>query len=336
MPVQSQSLPRVVVLATGGTIAGSSGNPGSSAQYQAATVPVSALLQAVPPLQALARVEAEQVAQVDSKDMTFALWAALAARVAHWSAQPDVAGIVITHGTDTLEETAMFLHLTQSCQVPVVLTAAMRPSTSLSADGPLNLLDAVRVAASPDARGMGVLVVLNQQVHAARDVVKAHTSTVDAFVSPLAGPLGFVQDDYVRFLRQPVSAGGALLPVPADWTLVEIVASYAQPGRVMVDALVAAGIRGIVVAAAGNGSVHEALGAALADAARQGVAVVRSSRTGAGHVAIPAPPRATAGAIPSALDLNPYKARVLLLLALAAEPGLGADSARLQDVFRQY
>ncbi|WP_354681242.1 asparaginase [Cupriavidus plantarum] len=322
-------LPRVVVLATGGTIAGSAGSAASSAHYQAATVPVGALLQAVPPLQGVARVEAEQVAQIDSKDMSFALWSALAARIAYWTAQPDVAGIVITHGTDTLEETAMFLHLTQPCPIPVVLTAAMRPSTSLSADGPLNLLDAVRVAAHADARGKGVLVVINQQIHAGRDAAKAHTSAVNAFVSPSGGPLGFVQDDYVRFQRAPLPAI-APLPVPSAWPMVEIVGSYAEPSRVVVDALAAAGVRGIVVAAAGNGSVHEVLGGALADAARQGVAVVRASRTGAGHVALPASARAAVGGFLSALDLNPYKARVLLLLLLAADPSLGADPVRLQ------
>nr|WP_315595486.1 asparaginase [uncultured Cupriavidus sp.] len=329
------SLPRIVVLATGGTIAGSSGSPASSAHYQAATVPVSQLVQAVPVLADVARIEAEQVAQVDSKDMMFSLWQQLAARVAHWSAQPDVAGIVITHGTDTLEETAMFLHLTQATPVPVVITAAMRPSTSLSADGPLNLLDAVRVAANPAARGKGVLVVLNQQIHAARDVTKSHTSAVDAFVSPVAGPLGFVQDTYIRFARAPLAAGAdrSYLPVPASWPMVEIVASYAQPGRVAVDALVSAGVKGLVVAAAGNGSVHETLAGALADAAARGVAVVRSSRTGAGHVALAAKPAPTAGLFASAADLNPYKARVLLLLALASDPGLGADSGRLQDLY---
>ncbi|GJG95648.1 asparaginase [Cupriavidus pauculus] len=332
----SQALPRVVVLATGGTIAGSSGSAASSAQYQAATVPVSHLVQAVPVLADVARVETEQVAQVDSKDMMFSLWQQLAARVTHWSLQPDVAGIVITHGTDTLEETAMFLHLTQACPVPVVLTAAMRPSTSLSADGPLNLLDAVRVAVSPEARGRGVLVVLNQQIHAARDVTKSHTSAVDAFVSPMTGPLGFMQDAYIRFARAPAMSGAARLPVPTTWPMVEIVASYAQPGRAMVDALVAARVKGVVVAATGNGSVHETLSGALADAADAGVAVVRSSRTGAGHVAIPARMSPRAGAFLSAADLNPYKARVLLMLALAADPALGTDAARLQALFAAH
>jgi len=326
-------LPRIVVLATGGTIAGASGNPASSARYQAATVPVSTLLAAVPVLQSVARIEAEQVAQVDSKDMTFALWATLAERVQHWSAQADVAGIVITHGTDTLEETAMFLHLTQACPIPVVMTAAMRPATSLSADGPLNLLDAVRVAAHADARGKGVLVVLNQQIHAARDVGKAHTSVVDAFVSATGGPLGFVQDDFVRFARAPARTAPILLPVPEHWPEVEIIASYAQPGRVAVDALVKAGVKGLVVAAAGNGSVHESLLAALRDAADAGVTVVRSSRTGAGHVALPALANPADGSFVSAADLNPYKARVLLLLALAQDPGLAGAPARLQALF---
>jgi L-asparaginase len=332
----SALLPRIVVLATGGTIAGSSANPASSAHYQAATVPVSHLVQAVPALSDTARIETEQVAQVDSKDMMFGLWQTLAARVGFWSAQADVAGIVITHGTDTLEETAMFLHLTQACPVPVVLTAAMRPSTSLSADGPLNLLDAVRVAASPAAAGKGVLVVLNQQIHAARDVTKAHTSAVDAFVSPMAGPLGFVQDGYVRFTRAPDRFAVPHLPVPAEWPLVEIVVSYAQPGRVAIDAMVTAGVKGFVVAAAGNGSVHETLAAALGDAVALGVAVVRSSRTGAGHVAIPVPPRPAGGVFVSAADLNPYKARVLLLVALAGDPTLACDAVRLQDLFGRY
>ncbi|MGT2456800.1 asparaginase [Cupriavidus basilensis] len=328
-------LPRVVVLATGGTIAGSSSSAASSAKYQAATVPVTALLDAVPALGDVARVEAEQVAQVDSKDMSFALWTRLVERVAFWSAQADVAGIVITHGTDTLEETAMLLHLACVGTVPVVLTAAMRPSTSLSADGPLNLLDAVRVAASAGAAGKGVLLVINQEIHAGRDVVKAHTSAVNAFVSPLAGPIGFVQDDLVRFVRAPRLLPDQAWAVPSKWPQVEILASYAEPGRLVVDALAQAGVAGLVVAAAGNGSVHQSLVDALVDAAGAGVAVVRSSRTGAGHVAMPAPPRPASGAFVSAGDLNPYKARVLLMLALATTPGLAADPAALQALFAE-
>ncbi|WP_454721458.1 MULTISPECIES: asparaginase [Cupriavidus] len=327
------SLCRVVVLATGGTIAGSSSNPASSAKYQAATVPVSALLGAVPALGEVAHIEAEQVAQVDSKDMSFALWSRLVERIRFWSAQPDVAGIVVTHGTDTLEETAMVLHLACEAALPVVLTAAMRPSTSLSADGPLNLLDAVRVASHPASAGKGVLLVINQEIHAARDAVKAHTAAVNAFASPSGGPVGYVQDDFVCFTRAPLRLPASVMPVPTAWPQVEIVASYAQPGRLVVDALVAAGVHGLVVAAAGNGSIHQSLADALAEAAAAGVAVVRSSRTGAGLVAVPAPPRPAAGIFVSAGDLNPYKARVLLLLALADRPALAADPAALQALF---
>ncbi|TWG79635.1 L-asparaginase [Cupriavidus gilardii J11] len=328
------TLPRVVVLATGGTIAGSASSAASSARYQAATVPVTALLDAVPALKDVARIEAEQVAQVDSKDMSFALWHRLAARVHHWSTQPDVTGIVITHGTDTLEETGMLLHLAAAASVPVVLTAAMRPSTSLSADGPMNLLDAVRVAAHPAAAGKGVLVVVNQEIHAARDAVKAHTCAVQAFVSPVSGPLGFVQDALVRFTRAPLRLPAQPWPLPAgSWPVVEIVASYAEPGRALVDALVASGVQGLVVAAAGNGSIHETLVDALAGAARAGVAVVRSSRTGAGNVLAPANPNPQAGVFVTAGDLNPYKARVALLLALAGDPALVADAAGLQRRF---
>ena len=229
----------------------------------------------------------------------------------------------------------MLLHLAGVASVPVVLTAAMRPATSLSADGPLNLLDAVRVAAHPDAAGKGVLVVLNQEIHAGRDAVKAHTSAVDAFASPAAGPIGLVQDALVRFTRAPLRLPRQALPLPRQWPAVEIVASYAEPSRVLVDALVAGGVRGVVVAAAGNGSIHETLLAALADAARAGVAVVRSTRTGAGNVIAPTQPNPAAGAFVSAGDLNPYKARVALLLALGAEPALAGDPVRLQQFFTQ-
>ncbi|MGO4328665.1 asparaginase [Cupriavidus sp. 2TAF22] len=326
-------LRRVVVLATGGTIAGSSSNPASSAKYQAATVPVASLLGAVPALGSVARIEAEQVAQVDSKDMSFALWSRLVERIRFWSAQPDVAGIVVTHGTDTLEETAMVLHLACPVGLPIVLTAAMRPSTSLSADGPLNLLDAVRVASHAQAVGKGVLLVINQEIHAARDVVKAHTSAVNAFASPAGGPVGYVQDDFVGFTRAPARLPAAAMPMPQAWPKVEILASYAEPGRVVVDALVGAGVNGLVVAAAGNGSIHQSLAEALAEAAAAGVAVVRSSRTGAGHVAIPVAPRPASGVFVAAGNLNPYKARVLLLFALAGTPALASDPVALQALF---
>lgn len=329
------SLPTIAILATGGTIAGSADDAGSAARYRAGAVPIDQLLAASKlGLERLANVRAEQVAQIDSKDLTFDVWEKLVARIRYWIDVEHVDGVVITHGTDTLEETAMLLHLTQQTDTPIVLTAAMRPSTSLSADGPLNLLNAVRLAASPSARGRGVLVALNQRVHAARDVQKGHTYAVEAFVSPDTGPLGFVLDAQVQFQRAAQRAAATdVLPMPpaGQWPWVEVVASYAQPDARLVDALVAAGVKGLVVAATGAGSIHANLEAALNRASQQGVFVLRSTRTGAGVV--PAQPGGERWA--SSGSLNPYKARVLLTLLLASGRAQ-AEVASLQQVIDRY
>ncbi|SAL25445.1 L-asparaginase II [Caballeronia turbans] len=330
--MNTSSLPRIAVLATGGTIAGSAGDASKTAGYKAGVVGVDKLLDAVPALGTVARIHAEQIASIDSKDMSVALWTALASRVNELLAQDDIDGVVVTHGTDTLEETAYLLHLTVKHAKPVVLTAAMRPSTALSADGPLNLLNAVTVAASKDAAGKGVLVAFNNQIHCARDVTKTSTYAVDAFRSPETGVLGFVQDGRVEFQRTVVRPHTAAseFSVTDEWPMVEIVASYADASRVMVDALVAAGVRGIVVAGTGNGSMHATLTQALADAVRQGVAVVRASRVGSGHVMRNGAANDDALGSVSAGTLNAYKARVLLMLALAS--GVGD----LQRVFDAY
>jgi len=331
----TMSLPTIAILATGGTIAGSADDAGSAARYRAGAVPIDQLLAASKlGLERIANVRAEQVAQIDSKDLTFDVWERLVARIRHWIDVERVDGVVITHGTDTLEETAMLLHLTQQTDTPIVLTAAMRPSTSLSADGPLNLLNAVRLAASSSARGRGVLVAINQRVHAARDVQKAHTYAVEAFVSPDVGPLGFVLDAQVQFQRaaQRVTAEEVLpMPPAGQWPWVEVVASYAQPDARVVDALVAAGVQGLVIAATGAGSIHASLEAALNRASQQGVFVLRSTRTGAGLV--PAQPSGERWA--SSGSLNPYKARVLLTLLLASGRAQ-AEVASLQQVIDRY
>ncbi|KAK48970.1 L-asparaginase [Caballeronia jiangsuensis] len=330
--MNTSSLPRIAVLATGGTIAGSAGDASKTAGYKAGVVGVDKLLDAVPALGTVARIHAEQIASIDSKDMSAALWTTLSSRIDELLAQDDIDGVVVTHGTDTLEETAYLLHLTVKSAKPVVLTAAMRPSTALSADGPLNLLNAVTVAASKDAAGKGVLVAVNNQIHSARDVTKTSTYAVDAFRSPETGVLGFVQDGRVEFQRLVVRPHtvASEFSVTGQWPMVEIVASYADASRVMVDALVAAGVRGIVVAGTGNGSMHATLTQALADAVSHGVAVVRASRVGAGHVMRNGAANDDAIGSVSAGTLNPYKARVLLMLAL----GSGVDD--LQRVFDVY
>ncbi|TCK43361.1 L-asparaginase [Paraburkholderia sp. BL8N3] len=329
------SLPRIALLATGGTIAGQAGDASKTAGYKAGVVGVDKLLDAVPALTQVAQIHAEQVASIDSKDMSTALWLTLAARVNALLEEDDIDGVVITHGTDTLEETAYLLHLTVKSEKPVVLTAAMRPSTALSADGPLNLLNAVTVAAHDGAAGQGVLVAFNNQIHSARDVTKTSTYAVDAFRTPEFGALGWVQDGRVDFQRGVVRRHtvGSQFDLPAALPAVEIVTSYAGASRTAIDAFVAAGVKGLVVAGTGNGSIHAALQQALADAVKQGVAVVRSSRVGSGHVMRNgAAPDDALGSV-SAGTLNAYKARVLLMLSIAA--GI-TDAAALQQLFDTY
>ncbi|MFY4697428.1 asparaginase [Burkholderia glumae] len=329
------ALPRIAVLATGGTIAGAAADATNTAGYQAGALGIGSLLDAVPALARVAQIVGEQIASIDSKDLEPALWSTLAARIDALAADDAIDGIVITHGTDTLEETACLLHLSVKTSKPVVLTAAMRPATALSPDGPLNLLNAVTVAAHRAAHGQGVLVAFNNKIHSARDVVKTSTYAVDAFQSPELGVLGWVQDGRVEFARgvtRPHTAA-TRFSIGTDWPAVEIVASYAGVSRVGVDALVAAGVKGIVVAGTGNGSIHVRLQEALVEAARRGVAVVRASRVGSGHVMRNGAANDDALGFISAGSLNPFKARVLLMLALAA--GV-SDPAELQTVFDTY
>jgi L-asparaginase len=301
----------VVVLGTGGTIAGTAIGEDEREGYRAAQLGVDQLVVAVPPLRDVA-LECEQVAQVDSKDMSHAIWQALAERAAHHLAREEVAGIVITHGTDTLEETAYFLHRTLRARKPVVLTAAMRPATSLQADGPQNLLDAVQLARNADARG--VLVAMASAVHGAVDVRKAHTTRVDAFDSGDAGPIAWIEGAGLRQLRPwPLDE-----PLPIDWAApgkawprVDVLVSHAGVQGDLVEAAVERGARGLVVAGTGHGTVHQALEAALLRAQSQGVQVWRSTRVAQGAVN-----ERTGDALPAAGVLSPVKARIELMLQL--------------------
>ena len=302
----------VVILGTGGTIAGASSVAGDNVGYTAAQRSVADLLAAVPAL-AGTPVQAEQVAQLDSKDMDATTWQALARAVAQHLARPAVQGIVVTHGTDTLEETAWLLQQVLAPAKPVVLVAAMRPATALAADGPQNLLDAVAVARTPGARG--VVAVLAGQAHAADRVRKVHTYRTDAFSSGDAGPLGVVEEGVLRrFADWPagMALGVDLLDTdPAQWPWVEIITSHAAARGDGVRALVAAGVQGLVVAGTGNGSVHRALQQALDEAQAAGLPVWPCSRC-AGGVLVPAP-----GAAPSpAAARSPWRARLALQLQL--------------------
>lgn len=296
---------KIVVLGTGGTIAGTSSTPGDNVGYTAGQVAVAQLVAAIPGLAGV-RIETEQVAQVDSKDMTRAIWRQLEERCNHWLDQDEVGGIVITHGTDTIEETAFYLQKVLMPGKPVVLTCAMRPATALSPDGPQNIADAIAVASQQYAHG--VVVVCAGVIHDAHDVRKVHHYRLDPFSSGDAGPIGYVEDGAVRIVRNWPAVELFTRPAPAPLDRVEIITSHAGASRAIVDALVKGGVQGIVVAGTGNGSVHRELLTALLEAQAKGVKVLRASRCAEGGV-IDKP----GDALPST-SLSPVKARILLLL----------------------
>ncbi|MDO9074723.1 MAG: asparaginase [Rubrivivax sp.] len=312
----------VVILGTGGTIAGTAASAARHVGYQPGVLGADALVAAVPALQGWP-VEAETLARLDSCDMDHATWAALAARARQHLARPEVAGVVVTHGTDTLEETAYFLHRTLAAAKPLVLTAAMRPATALSPDGPQNLFDAVTLAREPGVRG--VLAVLGGVVHAGCSLRKLHGYRVDAFSSGDAGPVALLEDGRVRLLRawpdaplHPAALHAAdRLSDPAGWPVVDIVTSHAGARGAVIDALMAAGASGIVVAGTGNGSVHAELRLAARRAIASGVRVWRASRCPMGGVVIGSD-GGGADVLPTAGELTPVQARIELLLDLLA------------------
>jgi L-asparaginase len=310
---------KIVILGTGGTIAGLAKDASSNLDYTAAQVRVSDLLGAVAGLRSNSTMEAEQVAQIDSKDMSFPVWTALAKRVQHHLARSDVEGVVITHGTDTVEETAYFLQAVLDPAKPVVLTCAMRPASALEPDGPQNLSDAILVAGHAGAQG--VVVVCAGLVHSAVDVQKIHTQQLNAFGSGDAGVLGLVERNSLKMSRkwplaqqiraQAATKNIAILNRTEAWPKVDIVMNYAGASGAVVDALFALGVQGIVVAGTGNGTVHQAMEAALLQAQAGGVQVVRATRCTQGRVL----PRAD-DRFPHSDGLSPVKARISLMLRL--------------------
>jgi L-asparaginase type II len=329
-------LAHVTILATGGTIAGSGASSTTTIGYTAATVGVERLIQAVPELAKVAQVKGEQVFQIASESMGNEHWLTLAKRVNTLLAQSDVDGIVITHGTDTLEETAYFLDLVVKSRKPVVLVGAMRPGTALSADGPINLYNAVLLAASKEAVGKGVLVAMNDQIHAARDVSKTNTSTPDSFKTTELGMLGYIQGNKPYFYHQSTRKHTAdtefdianLQALPQ----VDIIYGYANVGPVALNALVAAGDKGVIYASVGDGSLPAKMTPALSAARKQGVIVVRASRVGQGIVARNGEANDDELDFVVADTLNAQKARILLMLALTKT----SNTKEIQRMFYTY
>ena len=328
-------LPSIVVLATGGTIAGAAASD-VQAGYTSGQVGVEQLLAAVPQAKKLANLRGEQISNIGSQDMNDEVWLKLARRVNELTAMPDVAGVVITHGTDTIEETAYFLNLVVKSRKPVVLTAAMRPSTALSADGPLNFYNAVGVAANKDAAGRGVLVVINDWIHGAASLTKTSTTAVQTFMSPVRGLVGIVAYGEPEFYR----AGVGKNTVNSDFSLdgvtalprVDIVMAYENMDGALIDGAAAAGAKGIVIAGVGNGNMTAAAVKALSAQAKKGVVCVRSSRVVTGIVGRNVELDDDKLGFVASLGLNPQKSRVLLRLALTKT----TDLKQIQKYFDEY
>jgi L-asparaginase len=329
------SLPNIVILATGGTIAGSAAT-GTQAAYTSGAVTIDAMLAAVPGIRELANIKGEQISNVGSQDMTFDIMLTLAKRINALLAQQGVDGIVVTHGTDTMEETAFFLNLVVKSEKPVVLVGSMRPSTAVSADGPLNLFNGIGVAADPNSRGRGVLVMMNDWIHGAHSLTKTSTTAVQTFMSPLRGLVGISSYGKNDFYNNPhwKHTVGSEFDI-ADVTKlprVDILYAYADMAPDLIDASVANGAKGIVIAGVGNGNMNKASLDAAARAAKKGVVVVRSSRVVTGTVGRNVEVNDDEMNLVASDELNPQKARILLMLALLKARG----TAEIQSLFYTY
>ena len=327
--------PRVVVLATGGTIAGAGASAMNSATYTAAKVPVDKLLAGLPELANVANVTGEQVFQIASESFTNDNLLTLAKRVSQLAKQDDIDGIVITHGTDTLAETAYFLSLTVHTDKPIAVVGSMRPGTALSADGALNLVNAVSVAASKDARGKGVFVTMNDEIQTARDVNKDVNIQTGAFKSQW-GPLGMVVEGKNYWFRAPIKRHTLQSEFNIDSITslpqVDIVYSYGNVQPTALNALVGAGTKAIIHAGTGNGSVADRMVEPLRQAQSKGVMIVRSSRVPYGFVLRNAEQPDDKYDWVVAHDMRPEKARILTMLALTK----GASTQELQRMFWEY
>jgi glutamin-(asparagin-)ase len=332
-----QSLPNIVVVGTGGTIAGQGQSAANTSSYTSAVVRVDDLVKALPELAKVANVRSEQVAQIGSKSMTDAIMLKVAKRVNELLQQPDVDGVVVTHGTDTLEETSYLLNLTVKSDKPVVFAAAMRPGTALSADGPLNLFNAVNLAGSKQAVGKGVLIAMDDNIFTARDIAKTNTFKTDTFRSPY-GPLGYMVEGKPFFYRLPARPHTTqtefdIAKIDA-LPKVDIVYGYANVDRTAYDAFVKAGAEAIINAGTGNANFNDNVLPAIADARKAGLFIVRTSRVGSGTQYRGARALAedeTNGWI-NADDESPQHARILMALGLTRT----RDLKLLREMFQKY
>lgn len=327
--------PNVYILATGGTIAGT-GKSATSSGYTAGQVAIQTLIDAVPQMQDLANITGEQIVNIGSQDMNDQVWLTLAKRINELLAQPTVDGIVITHGTDTMEETAYFLNLTVKSNKPVVLTGSMRPSTAMSADGPLNLYNSVATAADPSSAGRGVMICMNGLILGAESTQKMNTISVQTFQAPDAGPLGYVYNSKPHYnmetLKKHTTESVFDVTNLTSLPKVGIVYSYSNVSDDVMNPFLTGGYQGVVHAGVGNGNIHKNLFPKLEEARRLGIVVVRSSRVPTGPVTLDDEVDDQKYQFVASWELNPQKSRVLLMLALTRT----TDWQEIQKYFETY
>ena len=327
--------PNVTILATGGTIAGAAAT-GTQSGYTSGAVGIDTMVAAVPGIEKLATIKGEQISNVGSQDMSFEILLKVAKRINELAKSPDVTGIVITHGTDTMEESAYFLNLTVKTDKPVVMVGSMRPSTAVSADGPLNLYNAVGVAADPQAKGRGVLVVMNDWIHAAHSLTKTSTTAVQTFMSPVRGIVGVASygknDWYFTPQWKHTTQSEFDISQVTQMPRVDIIFASMDMSPEMITASAAGGAKGIVIAGVGNGNMNKASVDAAAAAVKKGVVVVRSSRVATGLVGRNVELEDDKLGFIASDELNPQKSRILLALALLK----GQDAKAIQKMFLTY
>jgi L-asparaginase len=329
----AQKKPHIVILATGGTIAGAAATS-TQAAYTSGAVTIDAMIAAVPGIKDMADIKGEQISNVGSQDMSFDIMLKLAKRINELMKSSDVDGIVITHGTDTMEETAFFLNLVVKGDKPVVMVGSMRPSTAVSADGPLNLYNGVAI--DPNAKGRGVLVVMNDWIHAAHSLTKTSTTAIQTFMSPLRGIVGVANYSKNDFYNTPqwkhTSASEFDVNGVDKLPRVDIVFACADMPADLITASVTNGAKGIVIAGVGNGNMNKSSLEAAANAAKKGVIVVRSSRVPTGSVGRNVEVNDDEFGFIASDELNPQKARLLLSLALLKS----RSKTELQNLFMTY
>ncbi len=327
--------PNITILATGGTIAGS-GESAVKSTYSAGAVTVDKLISAVPSINEIANIKGEQISNIGSQEMNNEVWLKLAKRVNELLKKDDVDGVVITHGTDTMEATSYFLNLTVKSKKPIVFVGAMRSGSSMSADGPMNIYNAVSVAISKDSYEKGVLVVMNDEIHSAREVTKYNTSSVNAFVSPNTGKIGTVYYGNVHFYMNPLRKHTYQSEFDIEkidsLARVEIVYAHANDSEIFVNASIKAGAKGIIHVGMGNGNPYPTTQEALGEAVKKGVIVARTSRVGSGRTNLHGEVDDEKYGFIATDNLNAQKARVLLMLGLTKTQ----DKNVLQNMFFKY